>query len=133
MSQQDAQDRFAARGAPVRRPSADGNRGAETPPDDRLDRLIDRLPESWQKAVRWLRRPASRWARIPAGLLLIVGGCLAILPIFGLWMIPLGLILLADDIPLLARLRGRMLDWIERHRPGWFSPRPKQIGNRRES
>jgi hypothetical protein len=66
-------------------------------------------------------------------LLLIVGGCLAILPIFGLWMIPLGLVLLADDIPLLARLRGRMLDWIERHRPGWFSPRPKLIGNRRES
>lgn len=133
MSQQDAQDRFATRAhAPFPRPSAHRNRGAETAPDDRLQRLIDRLPKSWQKAVRWLRRPASRWARIPAGLLLIVGGCLAILPIFGLWMIPLGLVLLADDIPLLARLRGRMLDWIERHRPGWFSPRPKLIGNRRE-
>src|ERR1043166_8030669 len=81
MSQQDAQDRFAAGAhSPFPRASAHRNRGAETPPDDRLDRLIDRLPKSWQTAVRWLRRPASRWARIPAGLLLIAGGCLASLP-----------------------------------------------------
>ena len=46
-----------------------------------------------QATTRWLRKPASRWARIPAGVLLIIGGRLAILPVFGLWMFPLGLML----------------------------------------
>jgi hypothetical protein len=55
-----------------------------------------------QAITWWLRKPASR-ARIPAGVLLIIGGCLAILPVFGLWMFPLGLMLLADDIPPLRR------------------------------
>lgn len=39
--------------------------------------------------------------RLPLGVLLIAGGILAILPIFGLWMIPVGLLLLAIDLPLL--------------------------------
>jgi len=89
--------------------------------DYRLERLIDRLPARWQRAVRWLRRPSARWARIPAGILLVGGGFLAILPIFGLWMIPLGLILLAEDMPLLRRLRGRSLDWVERRWPQVFA------------
>src|SRR5271163_4758280 len=87
----------------------------------RLQRLIRRLPGKIQAITRWLRKPASRWARIPAGVLLIIGGCLSILPVFGLWMLPLGLMLLADDIPLLRRSRDRVLDWLERRRPHWFA------------
>jgi hypothetical protein len=87
----------------------------------RLQRLIRRLPGKIQAITRWLRRPASRWARIPAGALLIVGGCLSILPFFGLWMLPLGLILLADDIAPLRRARGWALDWMARRRPHWFA------------
>jgi hypothetical protein len=52
---------------------------------------------------------------------LILGGCLAILPFFGLWMLPLGLILLAEDILPLRRLRDRALGWLERRRPHWFA------------
>ena len=74
-----------------------------------------------QAITRWLRKPASRWARIPAGLFLILGGFLAILPVFGLWMLPLGFMLLADDIPPLRRFRDRALDWLERRRPYWFA------------
>ena len=81
-----------------------------------------------QAATRWLRKPASRWARIPAGLLLIIGGCLAILPVFGLWMLPLGLLLLADDIPPLRRARERALNWLERRRPHWFSAAGRATG-----
>src|SRR5271170_1135760 len=66
---------------------------AYTHPERRLRRLLRRLPSRMQAITRWLRKPASRWARIPAGLLLIIGGCLAILPVFGLWMFPLGLML----------------------------------------
>ena len=54
-------------------------------------------------------------------MLLILGGVLSILPILGLWMLPLGLILLAEDIPALHRSRARLLDWLERRRPLWFA------------
>ena len=82
-------------------------------PDDRLAHLIRRLPRGLQTTISWLRLPSSRWARIPAGVLLILGGLLSILPILGLWMLPLGLALLADDVPPLGRARDRLLDWIE--------------------
>ena len=86
----------------------------------RIERLIDQLPERLQRSIRWLRRPALRWVRIPASVLLIAGAFLSILPIFGIWMLPLGLMLLAEDIPPLRRVRDRFLDWVERHRPHWF-------------
>jgi hypothetical protein len=83
----------------------------------RLERLIDRLPNRLQSSIRWLRRPSSRWVRIPTGILLIGGGLLSILPLFGLWMLPLGLILLAEDVPPLRRACNRILAWIERRWP----------------
>ena len=89
--------------------------------EQQLERLIDRLPRYLQATVRWLRRPSSRWARMISGVLLIAGAFLSILPVFGLWMLPLGLVLLAEDIAPLRRARDRSLDWIERRRPHWFS------------
>ena len=89
----------------------------------RLERLIERLPQRAQPAIRWLRRPSSRWLRIPAGMLLVIGGLLSILPLLGIWMLPLGLALLAEDVPALRRLRDRLLLWIERHRPHWLHGR----------
>jgi hypothetical protein len=86
----------------------------------RIEFLIDRLPSWLRPSVRWLRRPSSRLVRIPAGLLLIGGGFLSILPIFGLWMFPLGLVLLAEDFPPVRRARDRLLDWIAQRRPRWL-------------
>jgi hypothetical protein len=86
----------------------------------RLDLLVRRLPERLRSAVRWLLQPSARWLRIPAGLLLIIGGFLAILPIFGLWMLPLGVVLLSEDVPPLRRATGRVLAWIERRHPRWM-------------
>ena len=97
-------------------------------PERRLRRLLRRLPNRMQAITRWLRKPASRWARLPAGILLIIGGCLAILPVFGLWMLPLGLMLLADDIPPLRRARDRTLAWLERRRPNWFAAAGRAMG-----
>ena len=51
------------------------------------------------------------------GLLLAFGGILGFLPIFGFWMLPIGLALLAEDIPPLRSGRSRILDWIEHRRP----------------
>jgi hypothetical protein len=53
--------------------------------------------------------------------LLILGSFLSILPIFGIWMLPAGLLLLAEDVPPLRRLNDRVLVWLERRRPGWFA------------
>src|SRR5271155_3367667 len=89
-----------------------------------MEQLIDRLPVSLRSRVRWLRLPSSRWARIPAGALLILGGLLSILPVLGLWMLPLGLALLAEDAPPLRRARDRLLDWIERRWPNLLSGAP---------
>ncbi len=95
--------------------------------DHRLERLIRRLPEHRQPPVRWLRSPAARWVRLPLGILCLLGSLLFVLPIFGLWMLPVGLLLLAEDVPALHRLRSRVLNWIERRRPHWFAEQPEQI------
>lgn len=86
-----------------------------------VETLIDRLPDRMRAPTRWLRRPSSRWARIPAAVLLVFGGLLSILPLLGLWMLPLGLLLLAEDVPPLRRTRGRILAGIQRRRPHWFA------------
>lgn len=51
------------------------------------------------------------------GLLLCVGGVLGFLPVLGFWMIPLGLALLATDIPPMRRWFMRKLNASRRHRP----------------
>jgi hypothetical protein len=89
--------------------------------DWRLDRLIAHLPKGIQPIVRWLRLPSARWIRLPVGVLLIAGGLFSVLPLLGIWMLPLGVVLLAEDIPLLRRATDKGLDWIERHRPHWFN------------
>lgn len=86
----------------------------------RLHLLIGRLPRRVQNTVHWLLQPAARWLRVPAGLLLIIGGFLAILPVFGLWMLPLGLILLSEDIEPLRRASARVLAWVEGRHPTWM-------------
>ena len=88
--------------------------------DPRLDQLSARLPPRLRSAFQWLLRPSSTWTRIPAGTLLICGGLLGFLPILGLWMLPLGLLLLAEDVPPLRSTRTRILDWIERRHPRWL-------------
>jgi hypothetical protein len=107
--------------------SADGERSHARA--YRLERLIERFPPRLRQAVCWLRKPSSRWARIPAGVLLSIGGLLWILPLLGLWMLPLGLLLLADDVPALHRLRERILESLERRYPHWFAlpPEPRRI------
>ena len=73
-----------------------------------------RLPRRPARFVGWLRQPSSRFARIPLALLLIVGGIFSFLPVLGLWMLPLGLLLFAQDVPILQRPLAQMLGWVER-------------------
>lgn len=69
---------------------------------DRLNRLFDRLerriPGAAARALARVRRPEARFVRIPLGILLVLGGIFSFLPVLGIWMLPLGLLLLAVDL-----------------------------------
>jgi hypothetical protein len=77
-----------------------------------LSRLAKQLPDWAGRLVEWLRGPSSSLARIPLAIVLIVGGLVGFLPILGFWMIPLGLALLAQDVPFLQRPMARLLGWV---------------------
>jgi hypothetical protein len=82
--------------------------------DARVERGLMHAPAWLRGAVEWLRAPSRFWVRLVAGILLILGGILAILPIFGLWMLPLGLALIADDVPWLKARLEQAARWCER-------------------
>ncbi|HVL20537.1 MAG TPA: tryptophan synthase subunit beta [Amaricoccus sp.] len=48
-----------------------------------------------------LLRDGTRLIRLPVALLLLLGGFFSFLPVLGLWMLPLGVMLLAVDVPLI--------------------------------
>ena len=52
--------------------------------------------------------------RIPVAVLLIAGGTFSFLPVLGLWMLPLGLVLFAQDVPVLQKPMAKSLGWVER-------------------
>jgi hypothetical protein len=76
---------------------------------DVLGRLIPPL----RGPMATLRKDSWFPIRFPVALLLICGGLLSFLPVLGIWMLPLGLLLLAIDLPVLrgpisaAIIRGR--------------------------
>jgi thioredoxin reductase (NADPH) len=69
--------------------------------DYELDRLIPHLPAWGARGLRWVRTPAAVWTRVPIAIALILAGFLGFLPILGFWMVPLGLALIAIDVPFL--------------------------------
>lgn len=89
-------------------------------PHDRMRRRLDRQFEALSRlapkgrdALRALARPRLGLVRIPLGLAFVAGGLLAVLPLFGFWMLPIGALLLAFDLPALrpavtsVLIRGR--------------------------
>jgi hypothetical protein len=73
--------------------------------------LEQEVPESVARVIRRLRHPNAAWVRIPVGVLFIVGGIFSILPFLGIWMLPLGLLLIAMDVPVLREPVGRFTIW----------------------
>jgi hypothetical protein len=78
---------------------------------DAFKRLEQEVPERVARIIRKLRHPDARWVRIPIGLLCIVAGFLWFLPVLGLWLLPLGLLLLAYDVPFLRKPVGYFTIW----------------------
>lgn len=69
-----------------------------------------------------LRRDSWFPVRFPLALILIAGGLFSFLPFLGIWMLPLGLLLLAVDLPVLRGpisaliIRGRRKARLLAHR-----------------
>lgn len=86
-------------------------------PPDKLDQAYDGLerevPDRVCRAIRWLRDPAHRRIRLPVGLMLITVGFFGFLPVIGFEFIPLGLLLIAQDVPVLREPVGRFTLWLE--------------------
>ena len=88
--------------------------------DDRpLHRLLAALPSRVRHAMVWLLRTKWSWLRISIAILLILGGLLGFLPILGFWMVPVGLLLLAQDVPFLRRPTMRALGGAQRWWDHW--------------
>ncbi len=80
---------------------------------------LERIAPPLRGPMSTLRRDSWFPIRFPLALLLIVGGVFSFLPVLGIWMLPLGLLLLAVDLPILrgpisalvirARRKARLL------------------------
>jgi hypothetical protein len=95
----------------------------------RIKRQFDRIERKFPQIsgfLNWLRKPQNRFVRIPLAILLMAGGVFSFLPVLGIWMLPLGLLLLALDVALLrtpiaaALTRGtrKFQAWRRARRPG---------------
>jgi hypothetical protein len=61
--------------------------------------------------------PRSRLLRIAIGSVLILGGVFSFLPVLGVWMLPLGALVLSVDLPRVRRWRRRFAVWFSRKYP----------------
>ena len=79
--------------------------------DTEAKRLETRLPGWACRFMRWVRT-SSFWVRMPFAVVLVTGGIFSFLPVLGIWMIPLGLVILAQDVPFLRPPLARLIGWI---------------------
>ena len=81
---------------------------------NRYFEMIDRrVPVGVSRFIRWLRMPSSFAVRLAIAVLLILGGIFSFLPVLGIWMLPLGLLLVAQDVPFLQKPLVAAFAWVE--------------------
>ncbi|MFN0192357.1 MAG: hypothetical protein ACKVP5_10345 [Aestuariivirga sp.] len=84
-----------------------------------------------------IRLPRSTILRVMLGIALIIGGILGFLPVLGFWMVPLGIVVLSIDFPVVRRFRRnttvKLGYWLHRRWPnlakrfGYGAPRNGKI------
>ena len=79
---------------------------------------MSRIREFWKrtlavvnKCALWSDRHLPTGVRAGLGVLAMAAGVVGFLPVLGFWMFPLGVVLVALDIP---PLRRRVLKWLAR-------------------
>lgn len=81
--------------------------------DEAFEGLEQQAPNRITPIIHWLRDPKSRIVRIPIGILLILASFFWFLPVLGMELFPIGLLLIAQDVPVLQRPVGKMMLWLE--------------------
>lgn len=84
----------------------------------RLERQFERISRQVPLSsgfLNWVRRPGLLLIRLPLAIILVLGGIFSFLPVLGIWMLPLGLLVLAVDIPFLRRPVGDAIVRLQRY------------------
>lgn len=81
--------------------------------DEAYEGLEEEVPDAVARALHWLRDPRSRWIRLPVGISMMLLSSLWFLPIIGLEWFPIGLLLIAQDVPFLRVPAARFMLWVE--------------------
>jgi len=74
-----------------------------------MDRLQNHIPSLVGHNLNRLREKRAIWVRVLTGVALIVAWGFLPLPVVGIWMLPVGLALLAHDIPIVRVPIARLL------------------------
>lgn len=64
------------------------------------------LPARPSRALAWLHDPECRHVRMPLGIFLVILSFFSFLPVIGIEFLPLGLMLIAQDVPALRKPVG---------------------------
>ncbi|RDD63937.1 hypothetical protein DRB17_00470 [Ferruginivarius sediminum] len=78
----------------------------------RLRSYLEDTTRRLVQAIGRIKRHRNPWVRRGVAGLLILGGLLGFLPVLGVWMLPLGLIILSDEVSWLRRFRRRVHVWL---------------------
>jgi hypothetical protein len=81
--------------------------------DEALTTLEKEAPPRITRMIRWLRDPQSRWKRVPLGILCILASFFWFLPVIGIELFPIGLLLIAQDVPFLRSPAAKLLLWLD--------------------
>ena len=83
---------------------------------EEMNRFQNHIPTWVGHNLNRLRGERAKWVRVPTGVALIGGGVLGFLPLplVGIWMLPVGLALLAHDIPAVHVPIARLLQFTNR-------------------
>ena len=89
---------------------------------ERSGKAMSRFRQFWKqtlavvnRAAVWSDRHLPPVVRSGLGVLCMAGGVVGFLPVVGFWMLPLGVVLIALDIP---PFRRRVLRWLARQQSG---------------
>ena len=92
-----------------------------------LHHIVENAKGSLQtvKSINFLGKrmpvPSNIFLRVGLGLLCMLGGIFSFLPILGVWMLPLGLMILSIDFPPIRRFRRiatvKLVGWLKRRWP----------------
>ena len=83
---------------------------------EEMERFQNHIPTWVGRNLNRLRRERAKWVRVPTGVALICGGVLGFfpLPVVAIWMLPVGLALLAYEVPTMRKPIARLLHFTNR-------------------